>query len=260
MSTTPKIQHPTRVHPLTGRPLEAAGVLPNGRIVWPILGGDDTVPPAPAVPAPPTAPTRPEGVEETEWNALGDPGRKALVRERERADAAERALAASRARPAAPPKPEAPAAPAAPAKPEAPKSGELDIAAIVQQAVDAAVKPFREAEEQRTTQQAAEKIRTSVLDAAKTRLHDATDALANVDLTTVVNDQGQADPARIKTALDDLVSRKPHLAKSGERIAPPGIGGGAPAGATDADKVKAVLADMQRATGVRPPAVTGTTL
>ena len=86
----------------------------------------------------------------------------------------------------------------------------------------------------------------------------ATDALTGIDLTTVVNDQGQADPAKLKTALDDLVTRKPHLAKPAERIAPPGIGGGAPAGATDAEKVKAVLADMQKATGVRLPAPSNT--
>ena len=52
------ILHPTKRHPLTGLPLQAAGVLPNGRIVWPILGGDDTVDPAePNDPAEPAAPT-----------------------------------------------------------------------------------------------------------------------------------------------------------------------------------------------------------
>lgn len=34
--------HPTLVHPRTGDPLRAVGVLPNGRVVWPIMGGDGT--------------------------------------------------------------------------------------------------------------------------------------------------------------------------------------------------------------------------
>lgn len=37
--------HPTLKHPLTGKPLVAVGCRPNGRPIWPIMGGDDTVPP-----------------------------------------------------------------------------------------------------------------------------------------------------------------------------------------------------------------------
>ena len=49
--------HPTNRHPLTGAPLRAVWVRPDGRPVWPILGGDDTVPPADAPPeTPPAAP------------------------------------------------------------------------------------------------------------------------------------------------------------------------------------------------------------
>lgn len=212
-----------------------------------------TTPPDPATPpaTPPAAPERPDGVTEEEWAALSDPGRAALTREREARQAAERALAASRARPAPPKQPAAPATPPEPPKPQPATGDQPDIAAIVQQAVQAAVKPFVEREEQRETQAAAEKVRTAVLDAAKDKLHDATDALANIDLTTIVTDQGTADAEKLKTALDDLVTRKPHLAKSTTRQAPVGIGGGAPAAATDAEKVKAALADMQRATGLR---------
>jgi hypothetical protein len=52
-------------HPLTGERIEPIWVAPNGRVFWPILGGDDTVPPAdppadpPAQPAPPAAPPAP---------------------------------------------------------------------------------------------------------------------------------------------------------------------------------------------------------
>lgn len=214
-------------------------------------------PPAPA-PAPPAPqpPERPDGVTEDEWNALGDPGRAALTREREARQAAERALAASRAKPA-PPKKDPPA-PQPPAPKDEPKTGEVDVAAIVQQAVAAAIKPFTDAEERRQVETAAERVRSTVVEAAKSRLHDATDALANIDLAGVVNDQGTADPDKVKTALDDLITRKPHLAKTTERVAPPGIGGGVPAGATEAEKVRAALADMQRATGVRIPAAPNT--
>lgn len=237
--------HPTKRHPLTGLPLTAVGLRRDGRPVWPILG---------ASPDDPNAgngePQRPEGIAEEEWTALGDPGKRAIVRERERADTAERSLAAARQRPVPPKSPEAPKPPEGGAKP----GEQPDFAALIQQAVSEAVKPFQQAEEQRQTQEAAAKVQQSVVEAAQARLHDATDALTNIDLTTVVNDQGAVDPAKVKTALDDLVTRKPHLAKVGERLAPPGIGGGAPASATDGEKVKAVLADMQRATGVRPPA------
>lgn len=210
----------------------------------------------PLEPDPPAEPTRPEGISDEEWNALGDPGKRAIVRERERADTAERTLAASRARPA-PPKADPPKSGPPKQDPPKPQAGEVDIEAIVKQAVSAAVQPFQEREARRDAESAAGKVTDAVLEAAKSRLHDATDALTGIDLTTVVNDQGLADTDKIKTALDDLVTRKPHLAKTGtERQAPPGIGGGAPAAATEAEKVKAVLADMQRATSVRPPAAT----
>jgi hypothetical protein len=204
-------------------------------------GGGDNPPP----------PERPDGISEAEWNALGDPGKQAILRERERAQAAERALAASRARPA-PPKQQQDPPKGDPPKQDPPKGDppkqddKVDVAAIVKQAVDEAVKPFREAEERRELEAYAERVRSAVLDAAKPLLHDATDALANVDLAGVVDDNGLADPAKVKSVLDDLVKRKPHLAKSPQRQAPAGIGGGAPADATDGEKVKAALARMQQ--------------
>lgn len=219
---------------------------------WSMTAG--TSEPEPGATGEPTAPERPEGIPEDTWTALGDPGKQAIVRERERANAAERALAAARAKPAPPAKKTTEPEP----KPT-PKAGdEPDIADIIKRAVAEAVAPFQEAEQQRQAVTAAEKVQTAVTAAAEKVLHDATDALTNVDLTTVVNEQGVADPAKVKAALDDLVTRKPHLAKSGQqRVAPPGIGGGAPVGSTDAEKVKAVLADMQRATGVRLSVQTG---
>lgn len=195
---------------------------------------------------------RPEGVSEEEWTALGDPGRAALVRERTARTAAERALAAARAPKPGPPKNDPPADP--PKQTDPPKNGEVDIAAIVKQAVDAAIQPFAEREQARAVDEAANKVRAAVIDAAKAKLHDPTDAVANIDLTTVITEQGEADPSKVAKALEDLLAKKPHLAKSTLLVAPPGIGGGAPANATEGEKVAAALARMQKSVNLRPPA------
>lgn len=54
--------HPTLVHPLTGKPLQAVGIV-GGRVIWPTLGASEPVVPAapgaPAVPAAPAAPVVP---------------------------------------------------------------------------------------------------------------------------------------------------------------------------------------------------------
>lgn len=208
-----------------------------------------------AGPAEPTdPPERPEDVSEEEWTALNDPGKAAIVRERAARVEAERALAASRARPAAPAKKAAAAPAAAPSQPESPALDPADIATIVQQAVSAAIKPFQDAETQRTAEAAAGKVRDAVLEAAKPLLHDPSDALANVDLASVVDAEGRADAGKVKAALDKVVTNKPHLAKSTTRVAPIGIGGGGPVATPDAEKVKAILGEMQRSAGVRTPA------
>jgi hypothetical protein len=233
------------------------GYRKDGRPIMPILGGDDTVPPAPGNQPPneaPAGPERPDGISEQEWDALGDPGRAAIVREREARQAAERALAASRARPT-PPKPNEPPKPAPNEPPKGTESGEqLDVAAIVQQAVAAAIKPFTEREEQREADEAAGRVREAVLNAAKPRFHDATDALASIDLTAVLDGNGQADSTKIQAALDDLLTRKPHLGKvvDDRRFAQPGAGP-TPGGSTPPlnDRVKATLARMQERAGVK---------
>ena len=236
------------LHPLTGRPIHAIGWRPDGRPLWPILGGDDT--------NPDPVPERPDDVPEQDWDALGDPGKRALVRERGVSADLRRQLAAARAKPTPPggtpptPKPPAPTPPA-----PAPTGGEQpDIAALIKDAVDAAVKPLMDAEQTRTAEAAAAAVRTAVVNAAKDRLHDGTDGLM-IDLTTVVDDQGRPDPAKIGTALDDLVKSKPHLARDTRRHGGTGVGPtpGA-AGRPMADQVKDILAEMQTASGVRLPA------
>ena len=213
-------------------------------------------------------PARPDGVSEQEWTALGDAGRTALTREREARQAAERALAATRARPTPPGSRSGDQG-----KDSAPnggqnggqgahnqgtetvgKAGEIDVEAIVTRAVQAAVKPFQEREEQREADEAAGRVRDAVLDAAKLRFHDATDALASIDLTTVLDGNGQPDSAKIGTAIEDLLKRKPLLGKviDDQRHAPDGAGA-TTGGSTRPlnDRVKDKLARMQERAGVK---------
>jgi len=53
--------HAPKYHPLTGKALEPIWISPTGRVFWPIMGGDDTVPPAgpPADPPPSDPPADP---------------------------------------------------------------------------------------------------------------------------------------------------------------------------------------------------------
>lgn len=256
-----------RLHPLTGAKLRPVGYRRDGRPIWPILGGSEPPnqppappapappappAPAPAPPAPPAAPEKPDGVTDAEWAALGDPGKNAIVRERQRAAAAEQALAAERARNA--PRPPQPPKPNDPPKPG--PDGQPDMAAIIQQAVQAAVSPLLERDAQREAAEAAARIQTAVMTAAGARFHDPTDALAQVDLSGLTDGNGGPDQQKIETALGDLLTRKPHLGKvvDTRRQAPPGtpIGGGPtdPSIPLD-DRVKATLARMQSSAGVK---------
>lgn len=219
----------------------------------------------PTAPAAPAAPARPDGVSETEWSALGDHGKVALTREREARRQAESELAAARARPTPPPGVTvAPAAPAAPTPqpPAQQQAGQApDIAAIVQQAVAAAIAPFQERDQQREAAQAADAIRAAVTGKADGLLHDANDALVNVDLSTITDGNGRPDPAKIDAALQKLVTDKPYLAKptDGRRFAASPAAGAAAApsgGAAGArpleDRVKDHLAAMNGAVGLKP--------
>lgn len=226
---------------LSGRPVEPIGFV-GGRAVYPIAGGADD---------PPAVPERPDGISEETWDALGDPGKQALARERATAEDLRRQLHAAKARPA-PPK-------ADPTKQNPPKADpqagtQPDVAALIQQAVAEAVKPFQAERDQLRAEQAAQAITTAVTDAAKDRLHDATDALAHVDLATLTDGNGKPDADKIKTAIDALVQSKPHLAKPAVRQGPLGVGS-TPAtggGVSLDDQVKATLAAMQKSVNLRP--------
>lgn len=204
-------------------------------------------------------PARPDGVTEEEWNSLGDPGRRAIVRERKRAETAERNLAARTARPGPPAgaaKPEEQQqAGAAGGGQQQPKAGEVDIDAIVQKAVAAAVAPFKQAEDERAATEAATKIQDAVLERAGELFHDATDALAQVDLTALTDGNAGPDRAKIDKALEDLLTRKPHLGKTdGRRYAEPGSGAGTGGGSAAPleTRVQETLRRMQNSAGIRP--------
>lgn len=204
----------------------------------------------------PTSPERPEGVSEQEWDALGDPGKAALVRERAARTDAEQKLAS-----AAKPKPVPPKQQQQPPAEQKPKGGDgdgQDISALIQQAVDQALAPFQARQDQWEADQAAGKVRDAVLTAAGARLHDASDAISNLNLAELTDGNGAADSAKISRALDDLVATKPHLAKpiDGRRTPPPGAPFGGTGGSTIPldDRVKNTLARMQASQGIRPKA------
>ncbi|MEL4357043.1 MULTISPECIES: hypothetical protein [unclassified Luteococcus] len=189
---------------------------------------------------------KPEGVTDDEWSALGDPGKRAIVRERERAAKAERELQAlrSQANPKpAPPKQQAP-------EPQAKESAadQPDIAALVQQAVADAIAPMQQ-------ERASRELRDAVTSAAGDLLHDPSDALAQIPAEQLTDSDGRPDAARIKSALEGLVKTKPYLAKQADtrRFATPGgfVGGGTAKQANESEVIKASLAKMVAATGAK---------
>ncbi|WHT21015.1 DUF4355 domain-containing protein [Crossiella sp. CA-258035] len=73
--------HPTLHDPVTGKPLQAIGVGKDGKIWWPVLGGNGAGDPQPTPPADPAPPAN---------EPLGDAGKAALDAERKRAKEAEK--------------------------------------------------------------------------------------------------------------------------------------------------------------------------
>lgn len=200
-------------------------------------------------------PARPDDIPEAEWSALGDPGQRALVREREARRKAESDLAAARAPRPTPPRTAPPVS--APATASASDQGDQpDLQKLIQDAVAAAVKPFQDREAEREATEAANRIRQATIEAAKDVLHDPTDAVANIDLTTVTDGSGQPDQAKIVDALKKLVETKPHLARPDRRIAQPGFGAGGDAAPLE-KRVQDTLRRMQEGAGLRVTAQNG---
>lgn len=188
-----------------------------------------------------SATERPSGVSEEEWDALGDPGKRALNRERAAREQAERDLVAARS------------AERLGQKPSEADVEPVDINAIITQAVAAAIQPFQKAEEDRAAREAQGALAAKVRAAAKERLHDDGDALAHLDLDKLATD-GQPDDTKIAAALDELVQAKPHLAKPADdrrRFDPSQPIGGGQHSADAAEKVREALDRMKAATGIK---------
>ncbi|WP_017612109.1 hypothetical protein [Nocardiopsis salina] len=206
------------VHPATG--LRALAVLPSGRIVWPVLGGDGT---GDGDTGQPDAPEgegdgEPEGGEQNDDQGepgdgegepegaaqLGDPGKKALAAqkqkwrsERDKRRELEKQLA------------------------EATKTkGDGDEPTPDQIRADA---------EQAATAKANRRIVKAELKAAAAgRLADPSDVNAFIDLDQFeVDGDGELDADEISEAITDLLTRKPHLASGEKRRFQGGGDGGA---------------------------------
>lgn len=211
-------------------------------------------PPAPPAPAPPGTPERPEGVSEEEWAALGDPGRRAIERERRnareaqrRAEAAERAAEETRR---AAPQPPAPPAPPAPPTNEPP-----DIAALVQTAVERTIQPLLA----RDVTRAAQRVQERAAAIAAEALIDPRDA-GSLDLSRMVTATGDPDEQAIRDGIARLVEERPHLARPiTGRQAAPGSGQGAGGGSelTMQQKVQQQLALMNGGVPVATPPAPG---
>jgi len=239
-----------RLHPRTGARFTPLGYRKNGAPIWPILGGSEP-------PNQPDITTRPEGVAQDEWDALADPGKRAVVRERTARAEAETARASEKqAREAA--EQALAAAKAAGTKTDPPKGGGQtgdpgDVAEQIRLGIETAMAPYRERDQQREAAEAAQKVRDAVTQAAGERFHDAGDAVAQLDLTTLIDSQGRADTAKVDDALTKLLERKPYLGKAvdSRRRASDGslIGGSGGGTASLEDRVKAQLALMKNASG-----------
>ena len=180
------------VHPVTG--LLALGVMPSGRIVWPVLGaapGDDDADDVDAG----DGDAGDGGTGDAgDGDGLGDKGREALAKERKARRDAERERKALRA-----------------------ELDELEaqIAAGAQQdqAQQDAEKARRDAEATANAKANARILAAEVRAAAAGQLADPSDAARYLDMSEFeVVDDGSVDSDAITGAISDLIKRKPYLA------------------------------------------------
>lgn len=239
----------TMIHPTTG--LHALGMV-GGRPVWPIMGCAPDDPPVgdqgqqlPSSDGQQDG-QRPDGVSEEEWAALGDPGRRALERERrtarEERRTRERLEQQLRERDQQQQNPPAPPAPETPGK--GGKPGDTDVQALIDRAVQAALRPVLE--QQAAT--AAERIRDRAQAIAAQVLHNPADAAVHLDLTTMVTASGDPDEQAIRDGLARLIEDRPYLAKprDGRRAAEgSGQGAGSSTSQTLQQRTQAVLERMK---------------
>lgn len=167
------------VHPFTG--LTAIGVLPSGRIVWPIKGGSEDPEPEPA----PEPEPEPEGVPDPEPDTpLGPAGEKALAAEKAKRK-----------------------------KAEADRRTALEEVAALKRGGDQAAQEKAEVEKAAMAKANQRLVRAEVKAAAAGVLVNPNDAAQFLDLTAFeVNDDGEVDTDEVKAAIAALVKERPYLA------------------------------------------------
>lgn len=217
--------HPTLLHPLTGEPLRAAGIV-NGRVIWPIMGasedsgdandgGSDDGGDGDADKDSGTDDGDKDAGGDGDKDGDGDAAGRMLIDERNGRKTAESLLAeltgksktevrkllrggAAAAREAL-----------VPAKKDDKKDGDQDAPDA-----DAIRREADRAAEERVN---ARIVRAEVKALAADSFADPADAHLYLDLTDFdVDDDGDVDEAEIKKALADVLRKKPHLAKKGK--------------------------------------------
>jgi hypothetical protein len=199
------------VHPLTG--LAALGVLPSGRIVWPVLGaapeGDDDADSGAGDGDAGDGGAGDEGTGDGDQggDGLGDKGREALAKERKARRDADKARKAAEAK-------------------AADLEERLAAGAQQDQAQQDADKVRRDAETAATAKANARILAAEVRAAAAGQLADPSDAARYLDLSEFeVGDDGSVDAEAITEAISDLIKKKPYLAAKAQGFQGTGDGG-----------------------------------
>lgn len=217
------------VHPFTGQ--RALGVLPSGRIVWPILGGapgdgDDDDGDGAGDGQGGDAGSTGDAGDGQGGDGLGDKGRKALADERKARRDADKARKAAEARVA---------------------EMEARQAAGAQQddAQQAAEQARRDAEAAANAKANGRILAAEVRAAAAGKLADPSDAARYLDLSEFeVSDDGAVDQAAIAEAISELVKKKPYLAATAQGFQGSGDGGARTGGSAPKQLTQADLKNM----------------
>lgn len=215
------------VHPFTGLP--ALGVLPSGRVVWPVIGA------APDDDGDGDGGTGDGGGDAGDGDTsgqddgLGDKGREALAKERKARRDAEKAR----------------------------RAAEAELAALKAQQADgaqtdadkqAAEQARRDAEAAAAAKANERILKAEIRAAAAGKLADPADALRYLDLSQFeVADDGATDPEAISEAISELIKTKPYLAAKANGFQGSGDGGAAGRGGRPSQLTGADLKTMSPA-------------
>lgn len=202
-------QHPYLLHPLTGQPLRAVGVV-NGRIVWPIMGGDGTDADANDGDGDDASDDGSDDSGDDSDDSSDDRANRMLIDERNGRKAAETVLA------------------------ELTGKSKLEIRRLLKDPAKArealtpaprddqgdqvdADKIRREAEQAAAEKANARLVRAEVRAIAAETFTNPTDALHNLNLDDYeVDEDGELeDVDAVKSALADVLRKNPHYAKKG---------------------------------------------